>query len=202
LIRDIADLYFLAAEQLLPLEGFAEKKVENLLAAIDASRTRPLPRVLTALGIRGVGGTVAALLVEHFPSLGALAQADQEALEAIHGLGPHIAGAVVEFFAEPRNQALIEKLRRGGVKLEAEEQAAASESLAGLTFVLTGTLPSMSRNEAKALIESNGGRVTGSVSGKTDYVVAGEAAGSKLDKAQQLGVPVLDEDGLRELVGG
>jgi DNA ligase (NAD+) len=202
LIRDIADLYFLTAEQLLPLEGFAEKKVENLLAAIDASRTRPLPRLLTALGIRGVGGTVAALLVEHFPSLDALAQADQEALEAIHGLGPHIAGAVVEFFSEPRNQALIEKLRRGGVKLEAEEQAAASEALAGLTFVLTGTLPSMSRSEAKALIEANGGRVTGSVSGKTDYVVAGEAAGSKLDKAQQLGVLVIDENGLRELVGG
>ncbi|MEJ2149611.1 MAG: NAD-dependent DNA ligase LigA [Chloroflexota bacterium] len=202
LIQDIADLYFLNAEQLMPLEGFAEKKVENLLAAIDASRSRPLPRLLTALGIRGVGGTVAALLVEHYPSLADLAHADQGALEAIHGLGPHIAGAVVEFFAEPRNQALIEKLRLGGVVLEAEKKAAASEALAGLTFVLTGTLPSMTRDEAKALIEANGGRVTGGVSGKTSYVVAGEAAGSKLEKAQQLGVSVLDEDGLRELVKG
>ncbi len=202
LIQDIADLYFLNAEQLMPLEGFAEKKVENLLAAIDASRSRPLPRLLTALGIRGVGGTVAALLVDHYPSLADLAHADQGALEAIHGLGPHIAGAVVEFFAEPRNQALIEKLRLGGVVLEAEKKAAASEALAGLTFVLTGTLPSMTRDEAKALIEANGGRVTGGVSGKTSYVVAGEAAGSKLEKAQQLGVSVLDEDGLRELVKG
>lgn len=202
LIHDVADLYFLEAEQLLPLEGFAEKKVDNLLAAIDASRSRSLPRVLTALGIRGVGGVVATLLVDHYPSLGALARASQEELEAIEGLGPHTAGAIVEFFTDKRNRALVEKLRRGGVRLEAERRAQASDRLAGLTFVLTGTLPNLTRGEAKALIEAHSGKVVGSVSSKTAYVVAGENPGSKLDKAQSLGVPVIDEDGLRGLIGG
>jgi DNA ligase (NAD+) len=186
----------------LPLEGFADKKVENLLAAIDASRSRPLPRVLTALGIRGVGGTVAALLIEHYSSIDALASASQEELEAIPGLGPHTAGAIVAFFADARNRALIEKLRRGGVRLEAGQKAGASDKLAGLTFVLTGTLPAMTRDQAKDLITSHGGKVTGSVSQKTDYVLAGESAGSKLDKAQQLGIAVIDEDGLRALIEG
>lgn len=202
LIHDIADLYFLQPDHLLPLEGFADKKVENLLAAIDASRSRPLPRVLTALGIRGVGGTVAALLIERYPSIDALASASQEELEAIPGLGPHTAGAIVAFFADARNRALIEKLRRGGVRLEAGPKAGVSDKLAGLTFVLTGTLPTMTRDQAKDLITSHGGRVTGSVSQKTDYVLAGESAGSKLDKAQQLGIAVIDEDGLRALIEG
>ena len=200
LLHEVTDLYFLTAEQLLPLDGFAEKKVNNLLAAIDASRSRPLPRVLTALGIGGVGGTVAVLLTDHYPSIDALAQAPQENLEAIEGLGPHTAGAIVEFFADERNRVLIDKLRRGDVNLEAEKKAQASDKLVGLTFVLTGTLPTMSRNEAQALIEAHGGRVTGSVSQKTSYVVAGESPGSKLDKAQSLRVPVIDEDGLKALL--
>jgi DNA ligase (NAD+) len=200
LIHDVADLYSLTADQLLPLEGFAEKKVENLLAAIDASRSRPLSRVLAALGIRGVGGTVAALLTGHYPSIDALAKASQEELEAIPGLGPHTAGAIVEYFADGRSRALIDKLRGAGVRLEAEEKALASEKLVGLTFVLTGTLPTMTRDEARALIESHGGKVTGSVSGRTGYVVAGEASGSKLDKATQLGIPVIDEEELRSLI--
>ena len=203
LVHDVADLYFLTKEQLLSLEGFAEKKAENLLAAIDASRSRPLPRVLTALGIPGVGSTVAALLTEYYPSLDALARATQEELEAIPGLGPHTAKAIVEFFADERNRHLIEKLRQAGVRMEKEEEAApASNRLAGLTFVLTGTLPSMTRSEAKALIERHGGRVASSVSRKTDYVVAGEAPGSKLQKAQALGIPVLDEEGLLALIEG
>lgn len=200
LIHDVADLYYLTAEQLIPLEGFAEKKVENLLSAIETSRTRPLPRLLAALGIKGVGGTVAALLVEHYPSIEALAGATQEEIEAIPGLGPHTAGAVIAYFSDDRSRKLIEKLRRGGVRLEAEQQASASDRFDGLTFVLTGTLPTMSRGEAKALIEAHGGKVTGSTSSKTSYVVAGEKAGSKLDKARQLGIPVLDEDGLKALL--
>ncbi len=202
LVRNVADLYFLTADDLLSLEGFAEKKAQNLLDAIDASRARPLPRVLTALGIRGVGGTVAELILAHIPSLDGLMDASQEALEAIPGLGPHTAGAVVEFFADEWNRRLVERLGAGGVRLEAEERAQASDKLAGMTFVLTGTLPNLTREEATALIEAHGGRATGSVSGKTSYVVAGESAGSKLDKANQLGVAVIDEAGLRALVEG
>ncbi len=201
LIKDVADLYFLQADQLINLEGFAEKKVDNLLAAIDVSRSRSLDRVLAALGIRGVGGTVATLLTDYYPSMAALARTGQEDLEAIEGLGPHTAGAIVEFFGDERNQHLIDKLRDGGVNLEAEAKTTASNKLDGLTFVLTGTLPTMTRDEAKALIESHGGKVTGSVSKKTSYVVAGEAAGSKLDKAHSLDIPVLDEDGLKDLIG-
>jgi DNA ligase (NAD+) len=201
LIHDAADLYFLKAEQLLELEGFAEKKVENLLNAIDASRNRPLPRLLTALGIRGVGGVVATLLAERYPSLEALSRATFEELQTVEGIGPEIASAVVDYFADPRNQALIERLRAGGVRLEAEKKVLASDKLAGLTFVLTGTLPTMTREQATELIEAHGGKVSSSVSRKTNYVVAGEAAGSKLDKARELGVPVIDEAGLRQLIG-
>jgi len=202
LIHDVADLYALSSEQLLELEGFADKKAENLLAAIDASRARPLERVLTALGIPGVGGTVAVLLLQHYPTLDALAAATQEDIQQIHGMGPLTAASIAAFFAEPRNRELIEKLRAAGVRLEAEQKQHASDRLAGLTFVLTGTLPGMTREEASTLIEANGGKVTGSVSSKTSYVVAGEAAGSKLDKAQQLGIPVIDEQGLRDLLSG
>lgn len=201
LIQDVADLYVLTAEDLLPLEGFAEKKVENLLAAIDASRTRPLDRVLTALGIKGVGETVATLLLSYFPSIEALSEASQEELEAVPGLGPHTASAVVDFFAEQRNQALLQKLEAGGLQPTSEERLQGSDRLAGLTFVLTGTLPNMTRDEAKGLIESHGGKIASSVSKKTDYVVVGEDAGSKLDKARQLGVTTLSEDELEKLLG-
>lgn len=203
LIADEADLFSLSADDLLPLEGFAEKKVQNLLASIDAARSRPLARLVGALGIRGVGSTVAELLVRHYPSIDALADAAPDALETIEGLGPHTASAIVEWFATPRNAALIEKLRAAGVRLVAEpvEDSAASDTLAGSTFVLTGTLPTLKRNEAKALIERHGGKVTGSVSRKTSYVVVGDEPGSKLEKAQSLGVPLLDEQGLLDLIG-
>ncbi len=200
LIRDVADLYFLTPDQLISLEGFADKKVENLLTAIDESRGRSLDRILTALGIRGVGSTVAALLLDHFQTLDALAQATPDDLQAVPGIGPEIASAVVEFFANSRNQLLIEKLRRGGVRLAPAQKQQASTKLAGLTFVLTGTLPGMTRDEATVLIESHGGKVTSSVSSKTSYVVAGSEPGSKLTKAQQLGIPVLDEAGLLSLL--
>jgi DNA ligase (NAD+) len=200
LIRDVSDLYFLTAQDLVGLEGFAEKKIENLLAAIEASRSRPLNRVLTALGIKGVGSTVAELLLAHSPTLEALAGASQDDLQAIPGLGPHTAGAVVQFFADPRNRALIDRLRAGGIRLEVEQRVRASGKLAGLTFVLTGTLPALTRDEATALIEAHGGKVSGSVSAKTSYVLAGENPGSKLARAQALGVPVIDEAGLHALI--
>ncbi len=203
LIDDEADLFTLSADDLLPLEGFADKKVQNLLASIDAARHRPLARLVSALGIRGVGSTVAELLVRYYPSIDALAAAAPEELQTIEGLGPHTADAIVDWFSKSHDQALIEKFRAAGVQLVAEpvEDTAASDVLVDLTFVLTGTLPTLKRNEAKELIERHGGKVTGSVSRKTSYVVAGEDPGSKLDKAQELGVPVLDEQGLLRLIG-
>lgn len=202
LIRDLADIYFMKKEDLVDLEGFGERKAEKLIKAIDESRSRPLTRVLTALGIRSVGSTVAELLLEHMHTLDAIMNASQEELETIPGLGPHIAGAVVAFFGNEDNRHLIEKLRQAGVKLEPEQKVLASNKLEGLSFVLTGSLPTLTRGEATELIEQHGGRVTGSVSSKTNYVVAGEDPGSKLAKAQKLGVPVIDEAGLRALLEG
>ncbi len=201
LIGDEADLFALTAEQLEPLEGYGAQKIKNLLASIEAAKVRPLERVIAALGIPGVGLTVVRLLLKHFPSLEALQSATIEQLDAIHGIGESLAQTVVAWFAEPRNRALLEKLRANGVQmLPAENAAPRSEVLRGLTFVLTGTLPSLTRDEAAALIESHGGKVGSSVSKKTNYVVAGEAAGSKLEKAQSLGITVLDEAGLQALI--
>ena len=204
LIEDEADLFTLTEEELLELEGFAEKKVQNLLASIQAAKDRSLARLIGALGIRGVGNTIASLLVEHYHSIDELAAATVEDLQTIEGLGPHTAGAIVEWFANERNRKLIDKFCRAGVRLEARsvESAKTSNRLEGLTFVLTGTLPHLKRDEATALIEQHGGKVTGSVSKKTAYVVAGADAGSKLAKARALGIPILDEDGLLTMVGG
>ncbi len=200
LIADEADLFNLQAEQLASLEGFAEKKIENLLNSIQAAKQRPLSRLISALGIRGIGSTIAELLASHFHSLDALANATQEELEQIEGLGPILAQSIVEWFAQPRNQNLIAKFKAAGVQVEEKPSIPSSDALAGLTFVLTGTLPTMKREEAEALIKQHGGKVSSSVSKKTSYVIAGEAAGSKLTKAQQLGIPVLDENGLKELI--
>jgi DNA ligase (NAD+) len=200
-LHDVADIYYLEAGQLLSLEGFAEKKVTNLLAAIEASRDRDPARLLTALGIRGVGRTVAQLLVDQFGSLDAVASASQETLEQVPGIGPILASSVVEWFALVPNRKVIEKLRAAGVRTQAEVTAAVGpQPLEGLTFVITGTLPTMSREQAKAFVQEHGGKVTGSVSGRTDYLVAGERAGGKLTKAEKLGVPVLDEADLRAMV--
>jgi DNA ligase (NAD+) len=200
LIHDEADLFTLQAEDLIDLEGFAEKKVENLLASIEAAKSRPLPRLIGSLGIRGVGTTNAALLVEHFPSLDALAEATHEDLESIEGMGPLTAAGIRNWFEQPHNRQLVEKFRQAGVQLVAQETTQTSAALDGLTFVITGTLPTLSRNEAKALIEDYGGRVTGSVSQKTSYLVVGDSPGSKFDKAQKLNVPTLDEEALRDLI--
>lgn len=202
LIQDVGDIYSLheSREQLLALEGFAEKKVDNLLSAIEASKSQPLERVVTALGIRGVGGVVARALVTAFPSVEALSEATVEELESIEGIGPRIAHSVVDWFSRPRHQQVIEKLRRAGVRMEAEMAMALPQPLAGLTFVITGTLPTMSRDEAQAFIEARGGKVTGSVSQKTDYLLLGENPGSKLVKAQSLGMQIIGEEELRKLV--
>lgn len=204
LIRDEADLFTLSADDLLRLEGFAEKKAQNLLASIEAAKDRPVARLLGALGIRGVGATVAALLMRHYQSLDALAAASSEDLQTIEGLGPHTAGAIVDWFSDPHNTTLIEKFRAAGVRLveDAVPLQPAATHLSGMTFVLTGTLPTLKRNEAKELIEQHGGKVVGSVSKKTSYVVVGDEAGSKLTKAQELGLPLLNETELLDLIGG
>jgi DNA ligase (NAD+) len=196
LLSDMADIYFLRREQLLGLEGFAEKKVDNLLEAIESSKGQPLERFLIGLGIRYVGSTVAGLIAAHFSSIDRLAQASREELEEIEGIGPRIADSIVEWFGRPANRALIEKFRQAGVTLETTRSPAAASgpaTLSGLTFVITGKLPTWSRDEAKSFIERHGGKVTGSVSKKTNYVVLGQDAGSKLNKAQALGVPTIDE---------
>jgi DNA ligase (NAD+) len=203
-IADLADVYYLDADKLLAQEGYGEKKVANLLAAIAASKSRPPARLLVALGIQGVGEVVAEDLMAHFNSLDALAAAPVEELQAIPGIGPILAQSVFDWFAREPNRQLIGKLKAAGVttaQAEAEVEAEA-QPLAGLTFVITGTLPTFSRDEAKDLIKAHGGKVTDSVSKNTSYLVAGEAAGSKLDKATQLGVPVIDQAALQQMTGG
>jgi len=203
LIRDVADIYSLTAEQLLRLEGFAGKRVSNLLAAIEASKERGPVRLLTALGIRGVGSAVAETLIDRYGSLEALAAASVEELQQIPGIGPKLAESLVAWFSRESNRRVLDKLKAAGVRTRLERAGAAGpQPLAGLTFVLTGTLPTMSREQATEFIQAHGGRVSGAVSGRTDYLVAGEKAGSKLERAQKLGVKVIDEAGLRALVSG
>lgn len=203
LVEDVADLYRLTKEDLLTLEGFADKKAENLLAAIEVSKNQSLNRLLTALGIRGVGEVGAVDLARQFRNIDELSVADTEELLQIEGIGPNIAQAVVDWFNTPSNQIVLEKLKGAGVWPISEELVGESFTdlkLAGQTFVITGTLPMFTRQEAKEFIERNGGRVTGSVSKKTSYLVQGDNPGSKFTKAKELGVPVVDEAGMRNLI--
>jgi DNA ligase (NAD+) len=201
LLHDLSDLYHLTKDQLLKLEGFGEKKADNLLEAIEASKAQPLARVINALGIRGVGEVAAQDLARHYPDLDALSQATAEEIEAIEGFGPSIAENLIEWFASPDNQEMLKHLKASGVWPTAEVNTASGPlPLDGLTFVITGTLPTLSRTDAKKLIEANGGKVTGSVSSKTSYLLLGENPGSKFDKAQQLEVPTLSEADLQELI--
>jgi DNA ligase (NAD+) len=201
LVHDVADVYTLQPDDLLSLEGFASTKVENLLEAVDSSRKQPLERLLVAIGVRGVGETVASALASAFGDLDRLGKAAPSDLEAIEGIGPILASTICDWFKLSRNQELLKKLRKAGVwpTQEAGLEPAAPQTLAGLTFVLTGTLPAMTRREAKELIESHGGKVSGSVSKNTDFLVVGDQAGSKLERARQLAVPEVGEAELRTL---
>jgi DNA ligase (NAD+) len=193
LIENVADLYDLTADRLVELERFAEQSAGQLVAAIEASKSRPLSTLLFGLGIRHVGKTVAELLARRFGTMDALMDADEAAVNDVPGVGSAIAEAVIAFFGERRNQALIERLREAGLDFTEPRASLADGALIGKTYVLTGTLPTLSRAQATELIESAGGRVAGSVSKKTDAVVAGEEAGGKLEKARQLGVEIIDE---------
>jgi len=202
LIADVGDIYDLTEEQLVGLDRFAETSARNLLAAIDGSRQRPFKRVLYALGLPGVGYVTAEALADHFGSIDALHGADPEAIEEVEGVGPIMAVQIAESLADEATWALVEKLKEKGLQLEAAESERRKEGgpLEGKTVVLTGTLPELTREEAAALVKSAGGKVTSSVSKKTDYVVAGENPGSKLAKAEKFGTEILDEEGLRVLV--
>jgi len=201
LVRDMAGLYHLTEAPVAALERMGEKSAANLVSAIHKSKTRPLDRVLFGLGIRHVGARAAKLLAAAFGDVERLMAATREELEAIHEIGPAVAESVTRFFAEPANRALIEKLREAGLTLTAAKSGGGT-ALAGTQFVLTGTLAGMSRVEAKARIESAGGRVTSAVTKKTGYVVVGADPGSKADKARELGVPMIGEEELRRLLGG
>jgi len=201
LIHAPVDLYALTKDELLQLEGFADKRADNLLAAIAGSKAQPFDRVLASLGIRGVGGTVAATLTAALPTIEALESAPPEAIESVEGLGPITAQNIVDWFARPRHQGIVDKLRSTELNLASAQKPApaqGAEPFVGLTFVITGTL-SRPRNELKQWITSRGGKVTGSVSARTSYLVAGQKAGSKLTRAQELGTPILSEDDLLQL---
>lgn len=199
LVHDVADLYSLKPEDLLKLEGFAEISAANLMASIEASKSRPLSNVLFALGIRHVGAHAAQVLARHYRTMAALRNGNAAEYAGIHGIGATTAEAVAGFFEEPRNRRLVDRLIGAGINMEERVEQAEDNDFAGLTFVVTGTLPTLSRKDAMKFIESRGGRVASSVSKSTDYVVVGDDPGSKFDKAKQLGIAILDEPGLQEL---
>jgi len=193
LVHDVADIYALTVEQLLTLERFAETSAQNLIDAIAASKAQPLSRLVFGLGIRHVGQTAAQLLARHFGSMKALRRATSDDILALRGIGEIIAVAVVAYFEDASSNALVDKLQRAGLTMTEPVSVAAGGAFKGMTFVVTGTLPTLSRTQATELIESQGGRVTSGVSKATTFVVVGADAGSKLDKARQLGVETMDE---------
>ncbi len=200
LVKNVADIYKLTKDDLLSLERMGDKSAQNILDEIEASKKRPLERVIYGLGIRMVGERTAQFLAEHFGSMEALESAGVEELQDVNEVGPRIAESIVEFFSIAANRKLVERLREAGLTLTGQKKQRGTK-LTGKTFVLTGTLAHFTRDEAKMMIEDAGGKVTGSVSKKTDYVVAGADAGSKLDKAKELGVHVIDEKEMQRIVG-
>jgi len=200
LVKNVADIYKLTKADLLSLERMGDKSAQNILDEIEGSKKLPLDRVIYGLGIRFVGERTAQFLAEHFGSMEALEKASVEELQNVDEVGPRIAESIAEFFSIPANRKLVERLREAKLTLTGQKKQRGTK-LAGKTFVLTGTLPRFTRDEAKKMIEDAGGKVTGSVSKKTDYVVAGSDAGSKLDKARELGVAVIDEKQMEELAG-
>jgi DNA ligase (NAD+) len=200
LVKNVADIYKITKPDLLKLERFADKSAQNVLDEIEASKKLPLERVIYGLGIRFVGERTAQFLAEHFGSMDALMKATEDELLQVEEIGPRIAQSIREFFEESKNRELVEQLRRAGLTLTGKKKERGTK-LVGKTFVLTGTLAHFTREEAKKMIEDAGGRVSGSVSKQTDYVVAGDDAGSKLDKAKELGVKVIGEKEMASLVG-
>lgn len=201
LIKDAGDLYFLQKESLLPLERMGDKLADNILAAIEGSKRPPLARLIFALGIRLIGEHAAAILAQHFGSLEKLAVATVEELNAVHEIGLATAEAIVAFFGQDETRALLEKLTRAGVEPTVDKYAPAADTFAGKSFVFTGALQTMTRDEGEGIVRKLGGRAASSVSKQTDYVVAGESAGSKLEKARSLGVAVLTEEEFKTLAG-
>ena len=199
LINDPADIYLLSKEKLLTLDRMAEKSASNLLAAVHRSRNRSLDKFILALGIRHVGEHTAKVLAERFHKFSTLMEAGEEELLAVRDIGPEVAGSIIKFFHEPANIKVIEKLNQAGVR-PPESPAPQESSLAGKSFVFTGSLSRMSRNEAKMLVESGGGLVTASITQTTDYLVLGESPGSKLDKAKSAAVAVIDEDKFYQMI--
>jgi DNA ligase (NAD+) len=200
LVRNVADIYELDEAKLLSLERMGKKSADNILKEIQGTKKLPLERVIYGLGIRMVGERTAQFLAEHFGSLDALIAATEEELLEVEEVGPRIAQSIAEFFKEPSNVELVERLEAAGLQFKGTKKVRGT-ALAGQTFVLTGTLPTYSRDDAKKMIEDAGGKVSGSVSKKTNFVVAGDDAGSKLDKARQLDVAVIDEEELRKMLG-
>jgi len=202
LVADVADLYQLNRADLLKLEGFAEKKTDNLLTAIQKSKSQPLERLITALGIRGVGEVAARDLAQSYSDLSALSKASLDEIQSLPGFGPNIAQSIVDWFSRPGNQMLISKLRSAGIWPVSMQKPVTSDELPlnGLTFVITGTLPTLSRDQASALILANGGKVSGSVSKNTSFLLLGSDPGSKYQKASQLGIPILTEADLKNRI--
>jgi len=200
MVKNVADIYKITESDLLNLERMGEKSAQNVLKEIEASKKLPLERVIFGLGIRFVGERTAQFLAEHFGSMDALVNANEEELQQVNEVGPRIAKSIAEFFQEAKNRELVQQLRKAGLALAGKKKQRGTQ-LAGKTFVLTGSMDRYSRDQAKKLIEDAGGRVSGSVSKKTDYVVAGEDAGSKLDKAKELGVRIIDEKKMEDLLG-
>jgi len=201
LVKDVADLYSLKLAALAALERMAEKSAQNLLDEIEASKKNSLARLIFSLGMRFVGERTGQLLAEHFSSLEELASADEEQLVAVPEVGPKVAASIAEFFSEPANRKLIKKLYKAGVHPTAEKRAVKSQKFTGKSFVFTGGLANRSREEAGEIVLEHGGKVSGSVSKKTDYVVVGSDPGSKYDKAEELGVPILSESEFETLMG-
>jgi DNA ligase (NAD+) len=200
-VKSIADLYDLSVEKIAALDRMGTKSAANLMQALEETKKQPWARVLYGLGIRHVGSATAQLLAGNFPTVEQLSSASAASLASVYGVGPEIAESVVNWFRIPANQRLIERLQAAGLQLSGVEKLlGVSGSLAGRIFVLTGTLPTLKRSEAKALIEKVGGKVTSSVSAKTDYLVVGEDAGSKLAKAQELGIVQLSEEQLLSIL--
>jgi DNA ligase (NAD+) len=201
MVKDVADLYALKEEEVAELARMAEKSAQNLLVEIEASKKNSLARLIYALGVQFVGERTGQLLAEHFSSLEELAAAKEEELEQVPEVGPKVAASIVEFFSEPANRQLVKKLWKAGVRPKAEKREVKSDKLAGKTFVFTGTLTNRTREEAEAIVQQHGGKVSGSVSKKTNYVVVGTDPGSKYDKAKELGVTILSESEFEKLVG-